>query len=104
MSDKKKVYVKIAGAWHEAETGHTLALLKRPALRLRCSGALVARGAEEVGSKPRDLCACCRKPPALEKIVALRAALDGGSGVAPGAAAKIGGSGGARLARVAASK
>ena len=63
MSTKETVYVKIGGAWHAAETGHALPAPRRPAVKLACTGALVARGFPETSAKPPDACKRCENPP-----------------------------------------
>ena len=64
-----KIYVKVMGRWHEAETGHALpALAGRPAVKLACTGALVARGFPEKSSRPHDACRRCDHPPSKEVL------------------------------------
>lgn len=74
MSNQKKIYVMVGRAWHLAETGHSLAATGRPALRIACTGALVARGhSPERASKQRGACCTrCASPPAPELLIMAR--------------------------------
>ena len=60
-NSEKKIYVKVGGQWHQAEPGHTLTVVNRPAVKLVCTSALVARVVPESTSKPaREICPRCR--------------------------------------------
>lgn len=75
----EKTYVKIRGAWHEAELGHVLAVNGRPAVKLACTGAVAARGFPEQARRPKDdVCQACREHPgraaaALASVAKMRA-------------------------------
>lgn len=57
-----KTYMHIRGKWHLAETGYVLEHLRRSAVKLTCTGALVARGFPEQLGEPSEVCARCKNP------------------------------------------
>ena len=76
MAKHDRTYVRIRGAWHLAETGYQLEQLRRPAVKLACTGGLAARGFPERSSKPREqFCERCQNPPDAGMISSARAAL-----------------------------
>lgn len=62
-----KIYVKVRDAWHVGEEGHALPVTGRRAIKLACTGALVARMVPESVATPAGLCRACVERPGVER-------------------------------------